>query len=69
LLESTQRLSSGLKDAHPEVVWPDIAAFRNVIVHDYLGVDPVEVWTLVENDLPLLEKQLSALLPSLPPGA
>ena len=40
LSESTQRLSDALKVRHPEVDWPSIAAFRNVIVHDYLGVDP-----------------------------
>lgn len=39
LAESTQRLSDNLKDAHPEIEWYRIAAFRNVLVHDYLGVD------------------------------
>jgi uncharacterized protein with HEPN domain len=37
--ESTQHLSAGLQARHPAVEWRRIAAFRNVLVHDYLGVD------------------------------
>ena len=37
--ESTQRLSESLKEMSPEIEWRQIAAFRNVLVHDYLGID------------------------------
>jgi len=36
LAESTQRLSEVVREAHPEVEWRAISAFRNVLVHDYL---------------------------------
>jgi uncharacterized protein with HEPN domain len=39
MTESTQRLSDALKAAHPDVEWRRIIAFRNVLVHDYLGID------------------------------
>ena len=39
IAESTQRLSEEIKAKHPEIEWQRIAAFRNVLVHDYLGVD------------------------------
>jgi len=39
MAESTQRLSENLKAKHPDVEWRQIAAFRNVLVHDYLGID------------------------------
>jgi uncharacterized protein with HEPN domain len=38
LAESTQRLSPALKDRHPELPWAAIAGFRNILVHDYLGI-------------------------------
>jgi len=38
LAESAQRLSPALKNSHPEVFWQGIAGFRNVLVHDYLGL-------------------------------
>jgi len=44
LAESTQRLSSTLKDRHSELPWAAIAGFRNVLVHDYLGIGPSRVW-------------------------
>lgn len=61
LTESTQRLSEGLRNAHPEVEWKRIAAFRNVVVHDYLGIDLPRVWDIVLKDLPSLRHQVQAM--------
>lgn len=62
LAESTIRLSDTLKARHQEVEWRNIAGFRNVVVHDYLGVDLDQVWAVVERDLPGLKSQLAAIL-------
>ena len=62
LAESIQRLSDEVKQTHPEVPWSDISAFRNVIVHDFLGVDLVEVWMFISRDLPTLSEQLRRIL-------
>jgi uncharacterized protein with HEPN domain len=62
LAESTQRLSEGLRSQHPEVDWRAIAGFRNVLVHDYLGVDTEEVWKVVESELPGLKSKMDAIL-------
>jgi uncharacterized protein with HEPN domain len=62
LSESTQRLSDALKARYPAVDWRSIAAFRNVVVHDYLGVDPVQVWDILEHDLPELKGTIAAML-------
>jgi uncharacterized protein with HEPN domain len=43
LTESTTRLSDHLKARHSDVDWRGIAAFRNVLVHGYLGVDLQQV--------------------------
>jgi uncharacterized protein with HEPN domain len=39
-----------------------IAGFRDVLIHDYLGVDINEVWNIVEERLPGLKKEISAIL-------
>ena len=62
LSESTQRLSGALKARHPDMDWPSIAAFRNVVIHDYLGVDLAQIWGIVENDLPDLKRIITAML-------
>jgi uncharacterized protein with HEPN domain len=43
LSESTQRLSDKLKAKYPEVDWNGIAGFRNILVHNYLGISLVLV--------------------------
>jgi uncharacterized protein with HEPN domain len=62
LAESTQRLSADLKAAHPEVDWRGISGLRNILVHDYLGINLARVWEIVERDLPVLKGQIETLL-------
>jgi len=56
LAESTQRLSEKFKAEHPEIEWYKIAGLRNVLVHDYLGIDLETVWAAVKNNLPELHE-------------
>lgn len=62
LAESAQRISHSLKIAHDEVDWRSISAFRNVIVHDYLGIDVQRIWDIVEQDLHDLKNKIRAIL-------
>ena len=64
LAESTQRLSGDLKVAHPEVDWRGISGVRNILVHNYLGINLVRIWEIVERDLPVLKDQIDMLLRS-----
>ncbi len=65
LAESVRRVSDLLKKSHPEVDWRGIAAFRNVAVHDYLGIDLRQIWDIIERDLPDLQRKLDRILQSL----
>lgn len=66
LAESTKRLSASLKDAHPDADWPEIARFQNVMVHDYMSIDLLRVWDIVQHDLPDLKRKVQAILEGLP---
>jgi uncharacterized protein with HEPN domain len=55
LSEATQRLSEGIKATQPQVPWVSISGFRNVLVHNYLGIDLEQVWSVVERDVPPLK--------------
>ena len=63
--EATQRLSDGLKAAHPTVEWKRIAAFRNVLVHNYLGIDLETVWMVVREQVPELKAEIEKMLDEL----
>jgi uncharacterized protein with HEPN domain len=65
LAESTQRLSDNLKSQWPQVEWGRIAAFRNVLVHDYLGLDMERIWTVTQRDVPELKKSVEQMLSKL----
>lgn len=62
LAESTQRLSTAIKKKEPAIPWRQIAGFRNVITHDYLGIDLEAVRLIIERDLPVLREATSRLL-------
>jgi uncharacterized protein with HEPN domain len=62
LCESAQRLSEDRKNEHPEVDWRAMSGFRNVLVHDYFGIDFGIVWSAVERDVPALEAAVTDLL-------
>jgi uncharacterized protein with HEPN domain len=38
MTESSKRVSAEIKAAHTVVNWRELAGFRNVVVHDYLGI-------------------------------
>lgn len=65
--EAAWRVSDALKRAHAEVPWKRIAAMRHVLVHDYFRVDLDQVWTVATIHIPVLQRQIEAILGSLPP--
>ena len=62
MAESAQRVSEDLKATHPEVEWRRIAAFRNVLVHDYLGIDIERIWEITQRDVSQLKRAILAML-------
>jgi uncharacterized protein with HEPN domain len=62
LAESSQRLSATIKDSYSDVDWKGLSGFRNVLVHDYLGIDLELVYRAVELDLPRLKRACTSAL-------
>ena len=60
--EAVARLSPEVKDPHPEIPWTDIKGLRNIVVHNYFGIDWAEVWSAATNDVPVLRSQLIEIL-------
>ena len=56
LAESTQRLSDEFKTQHPEIEWYKISGLRNILVHDYLGIDIETVWVIISEELSKLKR-------------
>ena len=60
--EAARGLSGRLRTDHPEVPWVDIIAIRNLLVHEYFGIDLQEIWDTAVNDLPALRKRVEVMM-------
>ncbi len=62
MAESTQRLSETAKATQPHIEWRKIAAFRNILVNDYLGIDLDTVWDITQQNIPELKPAVEEML-------
>jgi uncharacterized protein with HEPN domain len=60
--EACRSLSPELQGRHPEVPWRAIIGMRNILVHDYFGLNLDAVWAAVERDVPVLRRQVLAIV-------
>lgn len=49
--EAAKKLSPELKSRNPEIPWKNIAGLRDILIHNYMGVDVPRVWQVVEGEL------------------
>jgi uncharacterized protein with HEPN domain len=54
--EAARGVSQPVRDRHPEVQWPQIVALRNILVHEYFGLNLDQIWMMTQKDLPKLEQ-------------
>jgi uncharacterized protein with HEPN domain len=60
--EASRRVSSERRAAHPEVLWREITATRNWLIHVYDEVDFPRIWRTATEDVPRLVDQLERIL-------
>jgi uncharacterized protein with HEPN domain len=62
--EAAKKVPAGFRKRHPEVPWVEAAGIRDVLIHDYIGVNLEVVWKTIQEDLPPLKTALLTLLGS-----
>ena len=60
--EAVGKCFEELKRKHPDMEWQDIRDFRNLLIHEYFGVDLEIVWRIVKDDLPALMDAVNEIL-------
>ena len=60
--EAVKNIPTNVKDKHPDIEWKKIAGLRDILAHEYFGIDIDILWDIVENKLPDLKKEISHLL-------
>jgi len=48
--EAVGKLSEEIKSIYAEIEWQDIKDLRNILVHEYFGIDPEILWKVIQND-------------------
>ena len=60
--EATIHLSDKLLSQYDTIIWRDLKDFRNILIHEYFGVDHQIVWNTIQNDLPELKSVVLEML-------
>ncbi|THF71064.1 DUF86 domain-containing protein [Deinococcus sp. Arct2-2] len=59
--ETTKFIPQRIQDTHPEVPWVLLRDIRNLVSHDYFGIDTELLWHTARHELPGLRAALQAL--------
>ena len=60
--ESAARLPNDFTARYPSIAWAEMSDMRNILVHEYFGVDVDLVWKTIQDDLPKLVEGISRIL-------
>ncbi len=60
--ESVAKLSDEVKTKESHMPWVEIKDFRNIVAHNYFGVDAEEVWQIINNYLPALMNDVNKII-------
>ena len=61
--EATKRIPTSFRQKHPGIPWSKMAGMRDVLIHDYMGVDLKTVWKVAQERLPELKPLLEKVKP------
>lgn len=59
--EAATHIPDAVRKQHPEIPWRLIVATRNRLIHGYLGIDNDTVWSIIQDELPVLLQRLEAM--------
>src|SRR5512147_328811 len=52
--EAVKNISEETRQKYPQIKWRKIAGFRDIVAHEYFGVNEETVWDIVQNEIPAL---------------
>ncbi len=62
--EAVRNIPEVIKEKHPDVEWKEAVGFRNILTHDYFGIDIEAVWDTLNNNIPHFRENILVVLKS-----
>ena len=59
--EAAKNITQELKDKNPEIPWKKMAGTRDILAHEYFGIDMKKVWEVKEKEFPALKPRMKDL--------
>jgi uncharacterized protein with HEPN domain len=59
--EAAKKIPADVRRKHPDVAWKKMAGLRDIVVHDYFGIDEDIIWDVVSAKIPELKKSIDAM--------
>lgn len=60
--EASRKIPSGIQEEYPEIPWRKMYGLRNLIAHEYFGIDYEMIWEIAKNNLPQNRKDLQKII-------
>ena len=59
--EAVKNLPETIKKKYPDIQWKRIAGMRDVLIHEYFGVDLDLTFKVIKKDIPILKEKMLAI--------
>lgn len=59
--EAARQMPRNFREKHPEISWREIGNLRNVIAHEYFGLEPEIIWDIVKSQVPSLFEKIETM--------
>lgn len=63
IAEAARRVAEKTRQTLPDISWQEINGMRNRLVHEYDDINLNIVWDVIDNEIPILIKQLKLIVP------
>lgn len=60
--EATKHVPNEIRDHYPQIAWQKISGLRDIVVHEYFGIDEEILWDIIQNHVPELLEQVAQIL-------
>jgi uncharacterized protein with HEPN domain len=59
--EASNRLSEKILNENSKIPWARIIGLRNLVIHEYFGIDDITIWNVIKINLPELKEQIEKI--------